>query len=60
MSQSHTNCKPIDDPDKYELEVVECTCGYHMGIDASYLEQVGAVEATCPSCKAKLVIPAFE
>jgi len=33
-----------------ELEVVECGCGYHLGVDASYLEQVGSIETKCPSC----------
>jgi len=25
-------------------------CGYHMGIDATYLDQVGDFSAVCPSC----------
>lgn len=33
-----------------ELEVVECDCGFHLGVDASYLEQVGNTLVTCPSC----------
>ncbi len=33
-----------------ELEVIECTCGYHMGIDATYVAQVGDFVAPCPSC----------
>jgi hypothetical protein len=36
--------------DKAELEVYECPCGFHLGIDASYLEQVGDVTIECPSC----------
>ena len=32
------------------LEVIECICGYHMGIDATFLEQVGDFSTTCPSC----------
>jgi hypothetical protein len=52
------NCKVITStPDKYELEVVECTgCGFHLGIDASYLEQVDGVGLLCPSCGMALVI----
>lgn len=38
--------------DKVQLEVIECDCGYHMGIDATYLEQVGDFVAVCPSCGA--------
>lgn len=33
------------------LEVCECDCGFHMGIDASFLEQVGDVHIKCPSCE---------
>jgi hypothetical protein len=36
--------------EQYQLEVVECDCGYHMGIDATYLDQVGDVLIECPSC----------
>jgi len=37
--------------DKASFEVYECTCGYHMGFDASYLDQVdGNISAECPSC----------
>lgn len=36
--------------DKVELEVVECKCGFHLGIDATYLDQVGVVSIQCPSC----------
>ena len=36
--------------DQVSLEVVECVCGFHLGIDATYLEQVGDVKVTCPSC----------
>lgn len=28
----------------------ECECGYHFGVDATYLEQVGDFEFKCPSC----------
>lgn len=33
-----------------QLEVVECDCGYHMGIDATYLDQVDDFIVGCPSC----------
>ena len=35
---------------QYSLEVVECVCGYHMGVDASYLLQVGDLILECPVC----------
>lgn len=39
------------DTTRYELEVFECVeCGYHFGIDGSYLTQVGSVSHICPSC----------
>ena len=33
------------------LEAVECDCGFHFGLDASYLEQEGDFVVNCPSCK---------
>ena len=36
--------------DKFTLDVFECKCGFHMGIDSSYLEQVEDVKIACPSC----------
>ena len=35
---------------KCELMVIECDCGYHTGVDLTYLEQVGNIETLCPSC----------
>jgi len=41
--------------DKYDLEVYECTtCGFHIGIDVSYLEQRGDIRLNCPSCDDEL------
>jgi hypothetical protein len=41
-----------------ELEVIECDCGYHMGIDASFVTQVDDaffdVEVHCPNCQTKI------
>jgi len=36
--------------EQVQLEVIECDCGYHMGIDATYLDQVEDVFLTCPAC----------
>lgn len=37
-----------------ELEVIECDCGYHMGIDGSFVTHVDHaffdVETNCPAC----------
>jgi len=40
--------------DKVQLEVIECDCGYHMGVDATYLDQVGDFVTWCPSCGRKI------
>lgn len=36
--------------EQVQLEVVQCNCGFHLGIDASYLDEVGDFKITCPSC----------
>lgn len=36
--------------EQVQLEVIECDCGYHMGIDATYLDQVGDFRIRCPAC----------
>lgn len=36
--------------EKCSLEIHECECGFHIGIDATYLEQVGSIQLNCPSC----------
>lgn len=46
--------------DKYSLEVHECECGFHFGVDTSYLEQVGGVDFICPNCEAQLYIEGWE
>lgn len=35
---------------KVQLEVGECDCGYHFGIDATFLDQVDDFKFNCPSC----------
>ena len=34
-----------------QLEVMECVCGFHLGVDFSYLQEVGRVDIDCPSCQ---------
>ena len=36
--------------EQVSLEVIECSCGFHLGIDATYLEQKGDFTLVCPSC----------
>lgn len=42
--------------DKYSLCVFECSCGFHIGIDSSYLLQVADVRIDCPSCHAVIAV----
>ncbi len=51
------NMKRLDGVDngKVNLEVVECVCGYHMGIDATYLDQVSDFRTKCPSCNRVII-----
>jgi len=43
-----------------ELEVIECDCGYHMGIDASFVTQVDHAffdeNPKCPSCGTEIFV----
>ena len=32
------------------LSCGECSCGYHFGVDATYLGQVNDFKFNCPSC----------
>jgi hypothetical protein len=40
--------------DQVALEVMECECGYHLGVDSSYLIQVGDFITHCPSCNREI------
>jgi len=41
---------------KAVLDVIECQCGFHIGIDETYLEQVKQfVSISCPSCDENIV-----
>ena len=59
---SDLNVREItEQKDKYELAVFECIhCGFHLGLDASYLEQVSQITMPCPSCHVQLVIDGSE
>lgn len=46
--------------ERFTLEVYECTCGFHLGVDSTYLEQVGDVSIICPSCNEYIRIKAFD
>ena len=36
--------------EQVQMEVVECVCGFHMGLDATYLDQQGDFIVMCPAC----------
>lgn len=35
---------------RMELEYIECDCGFHLGVDATFVDQVGDFVIKCPSC----------
>lgn len=37
-----------------ELIVVECDCGFHLGLDFTFIDQVSEIKTNCPSCKAEI------
>ena len=56
MKNEDSNCKEVDF-EKTELVILECDCcGYHFGVDATYLTQICTIEQNCPSCKILHVI----
>lgn len=46
--------------DKFSLEVIECDCGFHLGIDSTFLEQVGSVQIKCPSCNKLIQVEDYD
>jgi hypothetical protein len=52
-------CKEITEG--YELVVVECLrCRFHLGVDLSYLEEIGKAKTKCPGCGNPLIIEEAE
>ena len=45
----------IAETDRYTLSIYECDCGFHLGLDTSYLEQVDEVKTLCPSCGTEII-----
>ena len=39
---------------EYQLVVIECDCGFHVGLDATYLIQVEDIVFPCPACGKKI------
>jgi len=45
----------------YELEVHECLgCGFHTGVDATYLDQVDTATVHCPGCGEMYKVKSFD
>ena len=42
--------------DRVSLSVYECTCGFYLGIDSTFLEQVDEVRIACLSFIAYFII----
>jgi len=36
---------------EYALCVFECNCGFHIGLDFTYLDQINELMVECPVCK---------
>lgn len=36
--------------EEYSLCVFECDCGFHIGLDFTYLDQVKDISVRCPAC----------
>jgi len=54
MEENKPKRLPSVESGTVQLEVIECVCGYHMGIDATFLDQVKDFVAKCPSCKREI------
>jgi len=46
---------PEEAKEKCDLTFIECDCGFHLGLDNSYLDQVGDIDIRCPACE-KLIM----
>lgn len=53
LGQATTPCNTAD------LDVFECDCGFHVGFDTTFLDQVGDITFTCPSCNTKSFIKGY-
>jgi len=46
--------------DKLQIDFYECDCGFHVGLDSTYSDQVGVIRMNCPSCKVEWQVEAYE
>lgn len=47
IGDNHTKIVSIDICD---MTIIQCHCGYHLGVDNTYLDQVNDFTTKCPSC----------
>ena len=33
------------------LDIYECGCGFHFGLDSTYIDQIEDLETECPKCQ---------
>lgn len=36
--------------ERYTLTIYECECGFHIGLDNTYMDQVEGILIVCPAC----------
>jgi len=50
MSKSWIKLPDIEN-NKVQLCVYECACGFHIGLDFTYIDQCEDIVIACPSCR---------
>jgi len=50
LGENMKRLTPVE-TDEYQLDVIECDCGMHIGLDFSYIDQIGDISTECPNCK---------
>jgi hypothetical protein len=46
--------------ERFSIDVFECQCGFHIGLDSTFLDQVGCINIPCPSCHENIFVPAYD
>ena len=55
VDEDNVKCITTFENNKCSVEIVQCVCGYHMGIDATYIEQVDGINTECPACGFEII-----
>ena len=32
------------------MDIYKCSCGFHIGLDSTYIDQISEIEIECPNC----------